>query len=91
MKTTIRPIRNPDTGETVYHWEIRQGRQIVAGGYCATAADARSDASYCANVRHFRDEQRRARDQYDRTCAQILRNSPELSQLVKLSKTEKEL
>ena len=44
MKTSIRPLRNPDTGETVYHWEIRKGRQIVAGGYGATAAEARSDA-----------------------------------------------
>ena len=45
MKTSIRPIRHPDTGETVFHWEVRQGRQIVAGGYGATAEDARSDAS----------------------------------------------
>ena len=44
MKTTIHPIRHPDTGETVYHWEVTQGRKIVAGGYGATAQDARSDA-----------------------------------------------
>ena len=50
MKTTIRPIRNPDTGETVFRWEIRSGRKILAGGYCATAQDARSDAFLTAKL-----------------------------------------
>ena len=44
MKTTICPIRHPDTGETVFHWEVRNGRRLVAGGYCATHEDAQNDA-----------------------------------------------
>ena len=44
MKTTICPIRHPDTGETVFHWEVRSGRRLVAGGCCATHEDAQNDA-----------------------------------------------
>lgn len=35
---------NSDTPRTVYAWYVMAGRKTLAGGYCATPADARSDA-----------------------------------------------
>lgn len=50
MKTQIRirPVRNPDTGETVYLWQVYRSMKLVGGGYCATQADAESDAAIAA-------------------------------------------
>ena len=47
-QTRIRPVRNPDSGETVYLWQVYSAMKLVGGGYCATKADAASDASIFA-------------------------------------------
>ena len=79
MKTSIRPIRNPDTGETVYHWEIRSGRQIIAGGYGATAEDARSDARNRVlaarnALRSYHAADRHVQADFEAECATALRS-----------------
>ena len=48
MKIRIYPTRNPDTGATVFRWVVTFAGQWAAGGYCATRADARNDASIVA-------------------------------------------
>ena len=48
MKIRIYRTRNPDTRKTVFHWVITFAGQWAAGGYCATRADARNDASIVA-------------------------------------------
>ena len=57
MKTSIRPIRNPDTGETVFRWEVRSGRRLVAGGCCATHEDAQNDAFLTVKLSKTENEQ----------------------------------
>ena len=84
MKTTVRPISHPDTGETVFRWEIRKGRRIVAGGYGATEQDAKNDVcnrvvSAREALRSYRAHQTAAQRQYDAICEQVLRSVAALS------------
>ena len=44
MKTKIAKERK------VWRWEIREGRKVVAGGYCATKRDAVNDARRASSV-----------------------------------------
>ena len=44
-QTRIHAVRNPDSGEAVYLWQVYRAMKLVGGGYCATKADAASDAA----------------------------------------------
>jgi hypothetical protein len=43
-KTTIEQQTGTEQG-TVWHWQIKEGREVIAGGYCRTKKDATNDAA----------------------------------------------
>lgn len=52
MSTPLKPTFTRETSHR-WHWQIKRGRQWIAGGYCRRKRDARSDAAYCLNRPHL--------------------------------------